>query len=34
MTRVNGVVLDGQKVLQDGDIITIGATKMQFSCKK
>jgi pSer/pThr/pTyr-binding forkhead associated (FHA) protein len=34
MTRVNGVMLDGQQALQDGDSITIGATKMQFSCKK
>jgi pSer/pThr/pTyr-binding forkhead associated (FHA) protein len=30
MTRVNGAVVDGQRELRDGDIITIGATKMQF----
>jgi pSer/pThr/pTyr-binding forkhead associated (FHA) protein len=30
MTRVNGAVVDGQRELQDGDIITVGATKMQF----
>jgi pSer/pThr/pTyr-binding forkhead associated (FHA) protein len=30
MTRVNGAVVEGQQELQDGDIITVGATKMQF----
>jgi pSer/pThr/pTyr-binding forkhead associated (FHA) protein len=30
MTRVNGATVGGQHALQDGDIIMIGATKMQF----
>jgi pSer/pThr/pTyr-binding forkhead associated (FHA) protein len=30
MTRVNGVVVAGRRELKDKDIITIGATKMQF----
>jgi pSer/pThr/pTyr-binding forkhead associated (FHA) protein len=30
MTRVNGELVRGQRTLQDGDIITIGATHMQF----
>jgi pSer/pThr/pTyr-binding forkhead associated (FHA) protein len=30
MTRVNGVAVEGQRELRDGDIITVGATKMQF----
>jgi pSer/pThr/pTyr-binding forkhead associated (FHA) protein len=30
MTRVNGAVVDGQRELRDGDIITVGATTMQF----
>ena len=34
MTRVNGTVVDGQRELRDGDIITVGATKMQFSSAK
>jgi pSer/pThr/pTyr-binding forkhead associated (FHA) protein len=34
MTRVNGEMIGGQHALQDGDIITIGATKMQFSSQQ
>ena len=34
MTRVNGEMVEGQRALQDGDIITIGATKMQFYSKQ
>lgn len=34
LTRVNGVAIGGQHALQDGDIITIGATKMQFSSQQ
>jgi len=30
MTRVNGAAVAGQRELRDKDIITIGATKMQF----
>ncbi len=33
-TRVNGVVVDGPQELQDGAVITISSTKMQFSMKK
>jgi len=33
MTRVNGEVVSGQRDLQDGDLITIGATKLQFRSK-
>jgi pSer/pThr/pTyr-binding forkhead associated (FHA) protein len=34
MTKVNGVSVDGQRELRDGDIIDIGSTKMQFYIKK
>jgi pSer/pThr/pTyr-binding forkhead associated (FHA) protein len=34
MTKVNGEPIAGQRELQDGDIITVGATKMQFTSKK
>lgn len=34
MTKVNGKTVAGQQELRDGDIITIGATKMQFTSKK
>jgi len=34
MTKVNGEPVAGQRALQDGDIITVGATKMQFISKK
>jgi pSer/pThr/pTyr-binding forkhead associated (FHA) protein len=33
MTRVNGSVVIGHRKLQDGDLITIGSTKMKFSSK-
>jgi pSer/pThr/pTyr-binding forkhead associated (FHA) protein len=33
MTRVNGEVVSGQRELQDGDLITIGATKLKFTSK-
>jgi len=33
-TRVNGEAVSGQRALQDGDLITIGATKMQFCSKR
>jgi len=33
MTKVNGSVVIGEQELQDGDLITIGATKMKFSSK-
>jgi pSer/pThr/pTyr-binding forkhead associated (FHA) protein len=33
-TKVNGEVVPGQRALQDGDCITIGATHMRFYCKK
>jgi len=31
MTKVNGEPVTGQRALQDGDMITVGATKMQFT---
>ena len=34
MTRVNSEVVEGQRELQDGDIITIGSTTMQFSSQQ
>jgi pSer/pThr/pTyr-binding forkhead associated (FHA) protein len=34
MTRVNSEVIEGQRELKNGDIITVGATKMQFYSKK
>jgi pSer/pThr/pTyr-binding forkhead associated (FHA) protein len=34
MTRVNGVEIEGQRELMDGDIIDIGSTKLQFYTKK
>jgi pSer/pThr/pTyr-binding forkhead associated (FHA) protein len=33
-TRVNDAVVTGQRQLYDGDVITIGATKMRFSLTK
>jgi pSer/pThr/pTyr-binding forkhead associated (FHA) protein len=33
MTRVNGEGVSGQRELQDGDLITIGATKLKFTSK-
>ena len=33
MTRVNGEVVLGQRELQDGELITIGATKLKFTSK-
>jgi pSer/pThr/pTyr-binding forkhead associated (FHA) protein len=33
MTKVNGSVVIGRRELQDGDLITIGVTKMKFSSK-
>jgi pSer/pThr/pTyr-binding forkhead associated (FHA) protein len=33
MTRVNGEVVSEQRELQDGDLITIGATKLKFTSK-
>lgn len=33
MTKVNGEAVIGQLALRDGDLITIGATKMKFSSK-
>ena len=33
-TRVNGEVVQGQRELQDGDVITVSSTKMQFNMKK
>lgn len=33
-TRVNGVEVEGQQELTDGDIIDIGSTRMQFHVKK
>lgn len=34
LTKVNGEVVAGQRELQDGDLITVGATKMQFYRKR
>jgi len=34
MTKVNGVSVEGQRELRDGDIIDIGSTRMQFYTKK
>jgi pSer/pThr/pTyr-binding forkhead associated (FHA) protein len=34
MTRVNGEVVEGQRELKHGDIIMIGATKMQYYSEK
>jgi pSer/pThr/pTyr-binding forkhead associated (FHA) protein len=33
MTKVNGVEVEGQRELKDGDIIDIGSTRMQFYTK-
>ena len=29
-TLVNGTRIDGEQVLQDGDVISVGATHMRF----
>jgi len=34
MTKVNGVEVEGQRELSDGDVIDIGSTRMQFYTKK
>ena len=34
MTKVNGLEVEGQRELKDGDIIDIGSTRMQFYTKK
>ena len=34
MTKVNGVEVEGQRELNDGDVIDIGSTRMQFYTKK
>jgi pSer/pThr/pTyr-binding forkhead associated (FHA) protein len=34
MTKVNGVEVEGQLELKDGDVIDIGSTRMQFYAKK
>jgi pSer/pThr/pTyr-binding forkhead associated (FHA) protein len=34
MTKVNGVAVEGQRELKDGDIIDIGPTRMQFYAKE
>jgi len=34
MTKVNGVAVEGQRELKDGDIIDVGSTRMQFYAKK
>ena len=33
-TRVNGEAVEGQQALQDGDVITVGSTKMRFNMKQ
>jgi pSer/pThr/pTyr-binding forkhead associated (FHA) protein len=34
MTKVNGVTVEGQRELRDGDIIDVGSTRLQFYAKK
>ena len=32
-TRVNGLVVEGDRLLADGDVITIGATSLRFEAR-